>query len=213
MTKEVYKFGESCEPSVFNETCTIPCKVDNQPAQILCTFNKYQKVAGIQSWMQWFNLFALYWGMNFVTSFGEMVLAGVFAKWYWTRDKSQLACCVPLFNSIFNATVYHLGTIAFGSLIIAIIKVITYVITRILCTAKLKYIQASHLYVVEFQIIRAVVSYVESKIKKMNNDLTRCLLCACKCCLWCLEKFMMFINRNAYIVCAVRSTNFLSSGK
>ena len=131
MTKDVYKFGESCEPSVFNETCTTPCKVDNQPAQILCTFNKYQKVAGIQSWMQWFNLFALYWGMNFVTSFGEMVLAGVFAKWYWTRDKSQLACCVPLFNSIFNATVYHLGTIAFGSLIIAIIKVITYVVTRI----------------------------------------------------------------------------------
>ena len=141
MTKDVYKFGESCEPSVFNETCTIPCKVDNQPAQILCTFNKYQKVAGIQSWMQWFNLFALYWGMNFVTSFGEMVLAGVFAKWYWTRDKSQLACCVPLFNSIFNATVYHLGTIAFGSLIIAIIKVITDVITRISCTVILSQIK------------------------------------------------------------------------
>ena len=61
--------------------------------------------------------------MNFVTAFGEMVLAGVFAKWYWTKDKSQLPCCVPLMNSIFNATVFHLGTIAFGSLLIAIIKV------------------------------------------------------------------------------------------
>lgn len=87
-------------------------------------------------------------------------------------------------KSIFNTTIYHLGTIAFGSLIIAIIK-----------------------------IIRAIVSYVESKIKKSSNDLTRCLFCFCKCCLWCLEKFMMFINRNAYIVCAVRSTHFLKSGK
>ena len=26
----------------------------------------------------------------------------------------------------------------------------------------------------------------------------------CKCCLWCLEKFMRFINRNAYIVCAIK---------
>ena len=26
----------------------------------------------------------------------------------------------------------------------------------------------------------------------------------CKCCLWCLEKFMRFINRNAYIVCAMK---------
>jgi hypothetical protein len=25
--------------------------------------------------------------MNFVTALGELVLAGVFATWYWTRDK------------------------------------------------------------------------------------------------------------------------------
>ena len=65
-----------------------------------------------------------------------------------------------------------------------------------------------------FQIIRAVVGYAESKIKKLSdNQVMRCLLCCCKCCLWCLEKFMLFINRNAYIVCAIRSTHFLSSGK
>jgi hypothetical protein len=27
----------------------------------------------------------------------------------------------------------------------------------------------------------------------------------------CLEKFMRFINRNAYIMCAMKSTNFCSS--
>ena len=34
--------------------------------------------------------------------------------------------------------------------------------------------------------------------------LYRCLLKCCQCCLWCLEKFMRFINRNAYIMCAVK---------
>ena len=35
----------------------------------------------------------------------------------------------------------------------------------------------------------------------------------CKCCLWCLEKFMRFINRNAYIMCAIKSTNFCKSAQ
>ena len=86
--------------------------------------------------------------------------------------------------SLCNALTYHLGTIAFGSLIIGIIR-----------------------------FIRAVIQYVENKLKAYNNDLTRCLFCVCKCCLWCLEKFMRFINRNAYIMCAIKSTNFCVSAK
>ena len=112
-----------------------------------------------------------------------MVLAGVFAKWYWTWDKKDVPFGM-LFISMKYATVYHLGTIAFGSLIIAIIK-----------------------------FNRAIVSYVENKLKMYNNDLVRCALCICKCCLWCLEKFMKFINRNAYIMCAIKSTNFCVSAK
>jgi len=54
---------------------------------------------------------------------------------------------------------------------------------------------------------------VEKKCKKFNNDLTRCIACMCKCCLWCLEKFMRFLNRNIYIMCAMKSTNFCKSGR
>lgn len=92
-------------------------------------------------------------------------MAGAFAKWYWTFNKNNVLTC-SLGRSFTNAFVFHLGTVAFGSLIIAIIK-----------------------------MIRTVVSYVESKLKLYDNDLTRCLICMCKCCLWCLEKFMRFINR------------------
>merc|ERR1719427_1863701 len=85
---------------------------------------------------------------------------------------------------MWNATVFHLGTIAFGSLLIAIIR-----------------------------MIRTMLEYIERKCKRFNNDLTRCLIWTCKCCLWCLEKFMRFINRNAYIMCAVKNTNFCKSAK
>ena len=54
------------------------------------------------------------------------------------------------------------------------------------------------------------------------------ILCICKCCFWCLEKFMKFINRsvfltkgcwfikyfrNAYILTASQGTNFCRSAK
>ena len=112
-----------------------------------------------------------------------MVLAGAFARWYWTFDKGDVPCCI-LAVSFSNAVFYHLGTVAFGSFIIAVIR-----------------------------MIRTIVSYVESKLKMYNNDLTRCLICLCKCCLWCLEKFMRFINRNAYIMCAIKSTSFCKSAR
>ena len=79
--------------------------------------------------------------MCFVCAYSELVLAGVFAKWYWTWEKKDVPFGILLI-SMKNATVYHLGTIAFGSLIIAIIK-----------------------------FIRAIVSYVENKLKLYNNDL------------------------------------------
>lgn len=133
--------------------------------------------------MNWYNLFAFFWSMEFVTAFGEMVLAGVFARWYWTKDKSDVPMC-SLGASFCNVLTFHLGTVAFGSLIIGIIR-----------------------------FIRAILQFVEDKLKAYQNDLTRCLFCVCRCCLWCLEKFMRFINRNAYIMCAMKSTNFCKSAK
>merc|ERR1719334_13650 len=114
-----------------------------------------------------------------------MVLAGAFASWYWTFDKDDTPS-LPLLSSIGRALRYHLGTLAFGSLIIAIIR-----------------------------MIRIMIEYVENKLKEYHqeNPLVKCCLCFCKCCFWCLEKFMKYINRNAYIMTAVYGGNFCSSAK
>ena len=115
-----WEIGDQCSlaDGTFNETACSSCD-----PPVLCRFTKYTKQGfGFVSWMQWFNLFGFYWAMNFITAYGEIILAGVFAKWYWTKHKSDIPV-TTVCSSIFNATVYHLGTIAFGSLIIAIIKV------------------------------------------------------------------------------------------
>lgn len=171
-----YQANDTCLPDTF-KGCSAAC----QGAK--CTFVKYTKNKDY-SWMQFINVFGLYWGTFFFSAFAELVLAGVFSQWYWTMNKNKdIPNCV-LGMAMWNATVFHLGTIAFGSLLIAIIR-----------------------------MIRTILEYVERKCKKFNNDLTKCLLTCCKCCLWCLEKFMRFVNRNAYIMCAVKSTNFCRSAR
>ena len=94
--------------------------------------------------MQFTNLFGLYWGVFFFSAFGEMVLAGVFSQWYWTLDKKNALPGCALGTAMYNATVFHLGTIAFGSLIISIIR-----------------------------MLRTILEYVEKKCKMYENDLTK----------------------------------------
>lgn len=44
-------------------------------------------------------------------------------------------------------------------------------------------------------------------IIKINFNFQRC----CKCCFWCLEKFLKFLNKNAFIITAIYSLNFCSA--
>ena len=63
-----------CSPESF-ASCNLLCP------NVKCQFVKY---TGSQdfSWMQLANVFSLFWGLSFVSAFGELVLAHVFAEWW-----------------------------------------------------------------------------------------------------------------------------------
>lgn len=48
------------------------------------------------------------------------------------------------------------------------------------------------------------------KVKKNTNDnkLARFIACCCKCCFYCLEKILKFLNKYAFIITAVYGYNF-----
>jgi choline transporter-like protein 2/4/5 len=175
-----------------NSTCSDPrvnevCKVDDpmipEPG-CECMFTGLTRNP-MANYLQIYNVFMLFWGMCFVSALGEMVLAGAFSSWYWTFDKSDVPA-LPVLRSIGRTFRYHTGTLAFGSLIIAIIK-----------------------------MIRLMLQYIQDKLeeKGADNPVVKAILCLCKCCFWCLEKFMKFINRNAYILTASQGSNFCKSAK
>ncbi|CAL4166186.1 unnamed protein product, partial [Meganyctiphanes norvegica] len=177
--------GCGCSPGTNiteNATCDVESFV-NSCVNATCQFFSYEVEPFIPR-LHIYNVFALFWTLFFVDAFGEMVLAGAFASWYWTFNKSN----TPTFAvtaSVGRTLRYHIGTIAFGSLIIAIVR-----------------------------MIRVIFEYIDHKIRQNTDSwIAKCLSCCCRCCLWCLEKFLKFINRNAYVYCAIYGKNFCVSAK
>jgi len=79
---------------------------------------------------------------------------------------------------------YHIGTAAIGSLLVAIVR-----------------------------IVRAIVAKAQKQAKELDNKIGEIILCCCQCCLWCFEKFIKFMNKNAFIQTAIFGTAFCHSAK
>ncbi|XP_062280250.1 choline transporter-like protein 5-B [Scomber scombrus] len=130
------------------------------------------------------NLFVFLWLVNFTIALGQCTLAGAFASYYWALKKPNDIPACPLYSAFSRAIRYHTGSLAFGSLILTVV-----------------------------QMVRLVLEYLDQKLKGPQNSFTRFILCCLKCCFWCLEHFIKFINRNAYIMIAIYGKSFCTSSK
>eukprot|EP00657_Telonema_sp_P-1_P007639 TRINITY_DN276_c0_g1_i5.p1 TRINITY_DN276_c0_g1~~TRINITY_DN276_c0_g1_i5.p1 ORF type:complete len:688 (-),score=197.76 TRINITY_DN276_c0_g1_i5:178-2241(-) len=131
-----------------------------------------------------YHFFGLLWNMAFFRHFTICVIAGAVGSWYWTPyidgDKKDLPTA-PVTSAVWRTFRYHVGTIAFGSFIIAVIE-----------------------------FIQCVVEYIKKKYLKEGSWLA-CLASYIECCLECFKRVMEFISRNAYIITACKGKNFCSA--
>lgn len=173
--------SHTCKPEEYSNTEMFAACPKSQ-----CLFAFYGGESAYHKYLiclQFYNVFLFFWCANFVTALGQMTLAGAFASYYWTFNKSHMPSC-PIFASLGRTLRYHTGSLAFGSLILAIV-----------------------------QVIRVLLEYLDHKLKGAQNKCAQFLLCCLKCCFWCLEKFIKFINRNAYIMVAIYGKNFCTSAR
>lgn len=129
-----------------------------------------------------YHFFMTLWGTAFIMALGEMTIAGVFAAYYFADEpRDENVGRGPIIKSLARAVRYHLGSIAFGSLLIAI------------C-----------------QFIRAVLEYIDRKTKaaQQQNCFVNFIIKCMKCCMWCFEKFIRYMNRNSYILTAIHGYGF-----
>ena len=76
LTNMPFTHGDKCDPSTFLRCTTCP--------QAQCVFNKYGP-STVNSWLQLLNFVGLFWLLFFLSAMGEMVMAGAFSDYYWTR--------------------------------------------------------------------------------------------------------------------------------
>ena len=130
-----------------------------------------------------FMLFSWFWTSQFIIAAGQLVISMSVATWFFTKDKKTIGNAT-FFRCMGKAMFWHLGTAAFGSLLIAIIKT-----------------------------IRVVIAYLQNKAKKSGNKIAQIVLCVIQCYMWCLEKCMKFLNKNAYIQTAIFGYSFCKAAK
>lgn len=127
-----------------------------------------------------YHLFGLLWTNQFIQATAYTTIAGAFCEYYWTLDKRQVRS-MPVLRSWWRAIRYHFGSLAFGSLIIAIV-----------------------------QFLRIVLEYIDHKMRsaKQGNSVVRVVMMCMKCCLWCFEKCLKFLNKYVLLcLCSIGQYN------
>uniref|UniRef100_A0A8C4F2P7 Choline transporter-like protein n=1 Tax=Dicentrarchus labrax TaxID=13489 RepID=A0A8C4F2P7_DICLA len=162
-------------------------EVSGQNVNLICIFIKYNDEGLFQRNLfnlQIYNVVAFLWCVNFVIALGQCTLAGAFASYYWAFTKPGDIPMFPVSASFIRSLRYHVGSLAFGALILTLV-----------------------------QLVRIILEYIDHKTRAAQNPCARFLMCCLKCCFWCLEKFIKFLNRNAYIMIAIYGKNFCVSAK
>ncbi|XP_049988956.1 choline transporter-like protein 4 [Alexandromys fortis] len=189
----VYRVPDSntsgCETAPVNKSCDPMASTGNFSScpGLTCAFQGYSSTGLAQRSLfnlQIYGVLGLFWTVNWVLALGQCVLAGAFASFYWAFHKPKDIPTFPLSSAFIRTLRYHTGSLAFGALILTLV-----------------------------QIARAILEYIDHKLRGSQNPVARCIICCFKCCLWCLEKFIKFLNRNAYIMIAIYGKNFCVSAK
>uniref|UniRef100_A0A4W5NTY7 Choline transporter-like protein n=1 Tax=Hucho hucho TaxID=62062 RepID=A0A4W5NTY7_9TELE len=187
--EQVYKVFNTTECEYSRDTCNpeVSHKIANITEISPCLFAFYGGETYYHKYLivfQFYNVFLFFWCANFVTALGQVTLAGAFASYYWAFKKPDDIPASPICSSLGRALRYHTGSLAFGSLILSLV-----------------------------QVIRVLLEYLDQKLKAAQNRFAKFLLSCLKCCFWCLEKFIKFLNRNAYIMVAIYGKSFCTSAR
>lgn len=123
------------------------------------------------------------WVVFFLLGLSSLSVALVASQYYF--QVPQLACGA-YFGALGKSLFYHLGSIAFGSLLIAIVFA-----------------------------IRVALQFVKKQMKNYIESVpgAKLAVCCVECCLACFQRFLEFLTTNAYIQIAIHGYPFCQAAK
>jgi hypothetical protein len=134
--------------------------------------------------MIYFHVFGVVWSALFVIGSSVTVVNVAVARFYFTA-KGEARPFAPVMHATGTVARYHLGSVAFGTLVIAIVV-----------------------------IIRIWFAMLQSQLKKLKeNSTVRMVLCCVNCCLSCFQRFLEFITSHAFVQIAITGKGFCGAAK
>jgi len=124
------------------------------------------------------------WIMEFSTALSQFAVSYAVSQWFLSHHKPEFGLprnaptCASC-RGLVVGLVYHAGTLAFGSFLIS-------------CTRWLR------------MLLEILIPHSEGG----GNPISDCLLKVCVCCVVCFEKFLRFVNKNAYMEVAINGGDF-----
>lgn len=131
-------------------------------------------------------VFSFFWGQLVLVNVSLVTTCGAVGAWYFsplsTTSRGCLFCrpavCAPLSRAVSTS----LGSIALGSLLIAIVRTIIWVVKKL------------------------------GDIASEGNPLLKVIFCCFTCCLGCLESLLRWLTDYAFVYVAIYGMDFISAG-
>eukprot|EP00397_Hematodinium_sp_SG-2012_P007921 GEMP01007972.1.p1 GENE.GEMP01007972.1~~GEMP01007972.1.p1 ORF type:complete len:813 (+),score=91.18 GEMP01007972.1:202-2640(+) len=128
-------------------------------------------------WRFWAILFEFFWTNSLIVAIGQTAVAGAVGVWYFNQHR--LGTVSPTKTGVKNVFLYHLGSLAFGSFILAILK-----------------------------LVKWWLRYMKKQLQASKQEFMAKVAHALSYCVLCFERCIEFINQNAYIRIALTGENF-----
>ena len=140
------------------------------------------------TYSMWYMLFGFIWIVTFLIAVNEFIVIVSAITWYYSDKTIPDDDGIPGDSDVrvgfWWSFRYHGGSLAFGSFILAVVW-----------------------------IIKFIFEYVGEKMIDASpaNGCTKCLVSCIRCCLDCFDRFIRYLNRNAFIYMALSGEGFCSS--
>jgi len=137
-------------------------------------------------------LFGLFWIVAFIIAVQVFSTSATTCMWYFTghgSDDTSMQGTYSVWMALKWAIRYHLGSIAMGSFLVAVITMIR---------VTLEYI---------------IYQYEKANPEAKDNCIWNTIKCCARCILKCLDACIKYINKNAYIQIALHNSSFCTAAK
>ena len=135
-----------------------------------------------------YEVFSCLWLLFLIEAVAYTTISGAVSYWYFTGSQKEDDLVdpadrtrFPILASLYRCLRFHLGSLAFGSFVLAL-----------------------------FTILRAVLAYVDEKtrgLQETNFTFKLVIKCA-RCCLWVFDKVLKFLTKFAFVTIATDGTSF-----